>query len=78
MQQVKPFAIHPKIRAQLEKEDAKKPEAEKTLKKTKTKLDPASTTKAMKVHIIENKPKKKEVREYFMKRTQELESDEED
>jgi hypothetical protein len=69
-----PFAIHPRMKAQIAKDDEKRPEAEKVLKKEKTKMPKSSTTKAMKAHIIEEKPKKKEVREYFTKRVEELES----
>lgn len=73
-----PFAVHPAMREQIEKRDAKKPEAEKVLKKTKTKVDTkSSTTKQLKAQIIENKPKKKVVRDYFAKRVDELESDSE-
>ena len=74
----KPFAIHPRMREQIEKNDASRPAGEKVLKeekKTKTKIDPKmASLKSVKAHIIENKPKKKEVREYYKKMIAELSS----
>jgi hypothetical protein len=67
-----PFAMHPKIRSQIEKEDAKKPAGEKVIQ-PKPKLDTkTSSLKNIRAQIIEDKPKKKEVREYYRKMVEEL------
>lgn len=69
----KPFAMHPRMRAQLEataKAEGKKPEPEP--KKKPVPPPKTSELAVLKKHIIDNKPSKKEVVEFFQKMVDEL------
>lgn len=69
----KPHAMHPRMRAQLEataKAEGKKPEPEP--KKKAVAPPKTSELAVLKKYIIDNKPNKKEVVEYFEKMVEEL------
>ncbi len=70
----KPFAMHPRMRAQMEAEEkaeGKKPEPE-AKKPKKTALPPNSDMAARRAHLIETKPSKKEVLAYFASMVEEI------
>lgn len=77
---MKPFALHPKMRAQMEadsKAEGKKAEPEP--KKKKAPPPPAgSGLAARRAHLIETKPPKKEVLAYFTDMVEEIAAREEE
>ena len=75
----KPFAIHPRMRAQMEandKAEGKKPEPEAKPKRSAP-LPPNSDMAARRAHLIETKPSKKEVLAYFAAMVEDIASREE-
>lgn len=75
----KPPAMHPRMRAQLEataKAEGKKPEPEP--KKKPVPPPKTSELAVLKKHIVDNKPNKKEVLEYFQKMCDEIAAKEEE
>ena len=72
---MKPFALHPKMRAQQDADAKAAPPAVKAEAKKKAKAaapPPESGLAARRAHIIETKPSKKEVLAYFTMMVEEI------